>query len=171
MNKINKILIFILLLFSITSYSQIEYKTTNYYLVDSYFLYINYSNDSEIFKDILPDETILKNLVNYKTGLKYITGYKDYNNEWYKCITIMMDYNIKKNPYETDQYFGYYELRVFRVLPIPKSDYITNPHAQIFSTMFTFVYNNPVKSTLKAEIEENIFNLINEFALDYKSSF
>lgn len=153
------------------NFSQYEYKTTNYYLVDSYSLNVFHSDDSEQFKDILVDEQTIKDMIQINTGLNEKISFVDYNNEWFKVIYIVVDYGIHKNPYTEEQYYGSFELTVDRILKIPNSDYVTSPLAQIFRTYRTFVNNHPIKSAFKNEIKDAIESLIGKFASDFKSSY
>ncbi|MCC6864565.1 MAG: hypothetical protein IT280_00230 [Ignavibacteria bacterium] len=167
MLKFNVLTLF-LIVFSSLSISQIKYTTTNYYGIDAFYLMVSNSEDGEYFKDILMNESDIKNIIAYKTGLKALND--DTGNDINKTIFIQVNYQINKNPYSEEQYYGNYELRVLRVLNIPNSELYTIPHAEIFSSNTSFVNNFPIKSAWKKEIKEIITNLIEQFALDYRSS-
>jgi len=171
MNKI--LVLFIFSLSAMNLFSQTGYKTTNYYLVNSFLLITYYYNDAENFRDLFPEYNDLRRIINLKTNLNDVFN-TNYNKD--STIIIWIEYNIKKNPFETDQYYGYYMIRVTRRLLIPQINFYTSPDVQIFTVNCTFVYNNPNYyeqgiNSLKSEIDENILLLIDEFALDYKSSY
>jgi len=152
-----------------SAYSQGEYKTTNYYGIEYYSFYSYNSEESENMKDLFVDENEIRQQIEYKTGLKKLVTLD--KETFYKEIMIQVGYNIYKNPYSEEQYYGNYELRVIRVLQIPNSNYITTPHVEIFSTSSSFVSNYPIRNAWKKEIKEIVTNLIDKFALDFKSSY
>lgn len=151
------------------AYSQGEYRTTNYYGVEFFTLYSYNSDDAESLRDLFIEETDLKKQISFKTGLKEL--YELTKDNRYKEISIQIGYEIYKNPYAEEQYYGNYVIRVLRVLMIPNTDFISSPTAEIFSVSTTFVTNYPIRNAWKKEIKEHFANLIDKFALDFRSSY
>jgi len=151
------------------SFSQGEFKTTNYFGVETFTVYVDISDDAEFLKDLLLDKNDICKIIISKTNLS-VNDPKS-KDEILKSISIMVDYNIHLNPYSHEQYYGNYQFRVLRVLTIPNSDYLTFPHVEIFSVSNNFINNQPSFNDWKLQINEVIPQLISDFVINYNSRY
>jgi hypothetical protein len=155
---------------SLNVYSQFQYKTTNYYGVKYFSLWIYKSDEAEKLNDIWVDKSEIKNIIKFRTGLEELIEPR-YEFK-YDNISISIYYDIFSNLYSEIQYYGSCAIFITRDLLIPNSNYRAHPSRPIiFYKAYHFVMNNPIKSEMKKDLNEMVNILIDKFIIDFKSQW